>query len=580
MNCRAIVILMCAMAIALPASAAARAQVECHVEGIADDVIEKNIETTLSMFRDRDRDDLTAERVAQLHQRAPLEIQRAVEPFGYYHATIDGSLTPGDDDHFAARYVVTLGKPVRVRDVTFSLTGDGRKAPPLPQLVAQFPLKKGDILDQRVYEKYKTTFAGAAVDSGYLDASFTASVIHMNRVQNIADIQLEFATGPRYFFGPVTFDSTSVDDRVMRAYLTFKPGDPFRYDRLLAFQSALGGAPYFSRVEAIAQRDSTTDRDVPIHVKLEGRRPRRYEIGVGYGTDTGPRVLLGAEFRRLNRAGHRYSGRIKVSEVELSLSAEYVIPSLYPKKHAYTIGVLAAHIDPDAYTTDRFAVGPTRSQPRFGAMESITLSYEHENYTVGSDDGITDLMVGGLAYRLKRADDDIFPTHGHRFDFGVRGSDEALLSTQTFASFTATAKMVRSLNGRTRIVARAEGGATSSPTFRELPPTVRFFAGGDNSVRGYDYQTLGPLDETGRVIGGPLLLTTSAEVQIALKGKFGVAGFYDAGNAFEHLGSGTMEQGAGAGLRWQSPVGPIRLDFAHPLHHDGFRVHFTMGPEL
>jgi translocation and assembly module TamA len=88
------------------------------------------------------------------------------------------------------------------------------------------------------------------------------------------------------------------------------------------------------------------------------------------------------------------------------------------------------------------------------------------------------------------------------------------------------------------------------------------------------------LDESGRVIGGHLLLTTSAEVQFALKGKFGLAGFYDAGNAFARTDEGVMEQGAGGGLRWQSPVGPIRLDLAYPLRHDGWRVHFTMGPDL
>jgi translocation and assembly module TamA len=573
--------LLCVIALAILAPGAAQAaKVHCRIEGVSDGEIVKNIEATLSIIRDRNRDDLTPERIAQLHGRAPLEIRRAVEPFGYYHPTVDASLTPDGDDHFRARYAIVLGEPVRVQKVSVTLAGEGKDRPPFPRMAADLPLEAGDVLDQRLYEGIKLAFASAAVDSGFLDAAFTTSVIRIHRDQNSADIDLVFDTGRRYYFGPVTFDSTSVDDRVMRAYLTFKPGDPFRYDRLLGFQSALGSTPYFSRVEAVAERDSASGADVPIHVKLSGRRARRFEVGAGYGTDTGPRILLGAEFRRLNRSGHRYSGRVRVSGVELSLSAQYVIPSLYPHKHAYTIGILGARIEPDAYTTDRLAVGPTRSQPRFGALESITLSYEHENYTVGSDDGITDLLVGGLAYRLKRADDDIAPTRGYRFDVGLRGADEALLSSQSFVSFTTSVKMVRALGGRMGLVVRADGGATSTPTFRELPPTVRFFAGGDNSVRGYDYQTLGPLDETGRVIGGPVLLTTSAELQVRLKGKFGLAGFYDAGNAFTHIGSGIMEQGAGAGLRWLSPVGPIRLDLAFPLEHDGYRVHFTMGPEL
>ncbi len=572
-------LLAAALAVLAPVATRA-AKVECRLAGVANPEILENIQATLSIIRDQDRDDLTPARIQQLHERAAMEIQRAVEPFGYYRAEIEGSLTPGKNDRFDARYTIALGEPVRVREVHVSVTGEGKAHPPFPELVAKFPLETGDVLDQRLYDRRKMTLASAAADSGYLDATFTANVIRIHRDENVADIELAFDTGPRYRFGPVTFDSTSVDDRVLRAYLTFKPGDPFRYDRLVAFQAALGGAPYFSHVEAVAQRDSVAGRDVPIHVKLSTRRPRRYEIGVGYGTDTGPRLLVNAEFRRLNRVGHRYSGRASVSQVELSISAEYIIPSLYPDTHAYSIGALAAHLDPDAYTTDRLAIGPTRSQPRFGWLESITLSYEREDYTVGSDNGITNLVIGGITYRLKRADDDIAPTRGYRVDLGLRGADEALLSSESFLSFTATAKAVHSLGDRLRLLVRVDGGATSTPSFRELPPTIRFFAGGDNSVRGYDYQTLGPLDDQGQVIGGHLLLTTSAEFQIRLKGKFGLAGFYDAGNAFEHVDEGIMEQGAGTGLRWQSPVGPIRLDAAYALRHDKWEVHFTMGPDL
>ncbi len=568
------------MSAALAPAAARAVSVECDVEGISDPAILKNIEATLSIIRDRDREDLTSLRVQQLHDRAPLEIQKAVEPFGYFQPRIDASLDSEDGDEFRARYRVRLGEPVRVRDVDVSVRGDGRGKPPFPALVAEFPLKQGDVLDQRLYDRCKLALVGAAADSGYLDATFKASTIRVDREKRIADIHLEFNTGRRYYFGPVTFDSTSVDEAVLRSYLTFKPGDPYRYDRLLAFQSALGGAPYFSRVEAVPMRDQAVDNAVPVHVTFSTRRPRRYEIGVGYGTDTGPRVLLGAEFRRLNRAGHRYSGRINLSEVELSLSAEYVMPARYPDTHSYSIGALVAHLDPDAYVTDRVAVGPTRSQPRFGWLESLTLSYEWEDYTVGSDQGISNLFIAGATYRRKRADDDIAPTKGQRFDIAVRGANEELLSSETFVSLTASAKLVRTLTDRVRLLVRVDGGATSTPAFRELPPTVRFFAGGDASVRGYDYQSLGPEDEFGQVIGGHLLLTTSSELQLRLKGKFALAGFYDAGNAFAGWGEGIMEQGVGGGLRWQSPVGPIRLDVAFPIHHDGVEVHFTMGPDL
>lgn len=573
-------VLVTALPAAFPATPARAATVETRLEGVDDKEILKNIEATLSIIREKDREGLSAAGVAELHNRAPVEIQKAVEPFGYYRAQVEGTLTPDEKEHFEARYVISLGAPVRVQSANVAVTGSGKTRPPFPDLVKAFSLRPGDVLDQRVYTRAKNAFASAASDSGYLDATFTASAIRIHREANLADLELVLDTGPIYRFGPVHFDSTGVDERVLRAYLTFKPGDPFRYSKLLAFQSVLGGTPYFNRVEVVPRRDLAADNEVPIDVKLSMQRPQRWEIGVGYGTDTGPRVLLSTEFRRLNRAGHRYTGRANVSEVEISLYASYVIPSLYPDTHEYTIAAMAARLDPVAYKTDRFAVGPTRSQPRFGWLESITLSYEHEDFSVGPDEGVSSLVIGGLSYSRKRADDPISPSHGQRLDLALRGANESLLSSQSFLAFTASAKAVRSLGDRVRLIGRVDGGSTSTPTFRDLPPTVRFFAGGDNSVRGYEYQSLGPRGENGQVVGGELLLTSSAEVEVGLVGKFALAGFYDAGNAFTSVGDGIMEQGVGGGLRWKSPVGPIRFDLAFPVDHNDWRFHFTMGPDL
>jgi translocation and assembly module TamA len=141
-RCRAV--LMCAVAVALLGPAAARAaKVECSIEGVTDEAIVKNIEVTLSIFRDRDRDDLTPESIARLHDRARIEIRRALEPFGYYHPSIDAKLTAEKDDHFRARYVITLGDPVRVREVSLSITGEGKSRPPFQVQLLAVPLTRG-----------------------------------------------------------------------------------------------------------------------------------------------------------------------------------------------------------------------------------------------------------------------------------------------------------------------------------------------------------------------------------------------------------------------------------------------------
>ncbi len=569
-----------ALATLLGAATAHAARVDYRIEGVADKDIVKNIEAALSVAQVRGKKDLSEGAIERMHRRAPAEIAQAVAPFGYYRATVNDTLVSRSRNHYRALYTVDLGEPVRVRNVSVTVVGEGRTRPPLPKLASEYPLKTGDVLDQRLYERRKNTFAVAAADSGYLDATFSASTILIDVDENVADINIAFDTGPRYAFGPVMFDSSGVDERVLRTFVTFERGDPFSYDRLLAFQSALGGAPYFARVEAVPRRDLVAGNQVPIQVRLTPRKPKRFEIGVGYGTDTGPRLLLGAELRRLNRSGHRFNGRINVSEVELSASAEYFMPSLYPKTHAYTLGATIARLDPTPYTTDRIAAGPTRSQKRSGWLESITLAYEREDYEVGSDTGTTNLVIAGITYRWKRADDDIYPQRGIRVDLALRGSHQGLLSTQSFLAPTLSAKGLRGLGGRFRLIGRVDTGWVDSSMFRDLPPTIRFFTGGDNTVRGYEYLSLGPKDADGHVVGGQLLLVTSVEIERALPGKFAVAAFYDGGNAFSEVGSGVYEQGVGGGVRWRSPVGPIRLDVGFPVHHNDWRIHFTMGPDL
>jgi translocation and assembly module TamA len=117
---------------------------------------------------------------------------------------------------------------------------------------------------------------------------------------------------------------------------------------------------------------------------------------------------------------------------------------------------------------------------------------------------------------------------------------------------------------------------------RDLPASLRFFAGGDRSVRGYSYQSLGPKDSTGKVIGGKNLFVGSLEIERPVLKDWGVALFYDAGNAFNSLSEVNLFQGAGIGLRYYSPVGTLRLDLARQIGVDNpkFRIHFTVGFQL
>lgn len=170
---------------------------------------------------------------------------------------------------------------------------------------------------------------------------------------------------------------------------------------------------------------------------------------------------------------------------------------------------------------------------------------------------------------------------GHRLSFQLLGASDRLLSDTNVVQATLSAKRVHSLSPKIRLIGRGEAGVTVVDHFDKLPATLRYFAGGDASVRGYAYQSLGPKDQDNAVVGGPYLLTGSVEIDYRLGEKWGIAAFADSGSAFEnrHI---NLHNGVGIGARWFSPIGPIRLDIAAPLDKDkdGLRVHFSLGPDL
>lgn len=160
------------------------------------------------------------------------------------------------------------------------------------------------------------------------------------------------------------------------------------------------------------------------------------------------------------------------------------------------------------------------------------------------------------------------------------GGEEHLLSDLSFIQVKNQLKLVTTLYPRVRLLTRLEGGATVVDDLAELPVSLRFFAGGDQSVRGYAYKSLGPLDN-GELVGGRYLVAGSVEGEYRFLPKWAVAVFADAGNAFDH-GDYALKQSVGIGMRWISPVGPVRVDIAHPINEPArnYRLHLTIGPDL
>ncbi|MGH8397933.1 MAG: autotransporter assembly complex protein TamA [Gammaproteobacteria bacterium] len=559
---------------------AAAPKVDVQVRGVNGSLL-KNVLAYLSINTYRDSPTLNQSLVGRLNARAPQEIKTALEPFGYYQPEVKSNLeeTPTG---WTAIYTITPGTPVLVRTVDVEISGAGKDDKAFKKFLAELPIKSGQQLDQPGYESLKQRLQQIAAHHGYLDAQYTQSTLRVDPQQHWADISLHFQTGPRYYFGAVMFVQDFMSTKFLAQYVTFKPGDPYDAGKVLVLEYALNDSGYFASVDVEVQRKQTTvERHIPIRIVLTPGKRNKYILGIGYGTDTGPRMTLGWENRRLNGEGHKFSVLGQYSHILTSTQINYTVPTPNGAQLVYSLAnvrqVLGSGV---AYTT---AVGVNRytSLNAWSWDQYLQLSHNRSDF-VTEPSTISTLLLPGSTFSRVVTDDPIFPSHGYRASLDLRGASQTLGSSTSFLRADLSAKLILTIAPDTRLLLRGEVGATATRDFDALPLSQRFFTGGDMTVRGFAYNSIGPTDQYGNVIGGKDMMVGSIEVDHMFGRIFGVAAFVDAGNVFNSF-TVSLEKGVGVGLRWRTPVGMVRLDFAHPVKRpdlDRVRIHFSIGTDL
>jgi translocation and assembly module TamA len=523
---------------------------------------------------------VTENNVRRLHRQAKGEIRGALQPFGYYEPVIDARLDH-DGDTWRAVYHIDTGPATRIEQFDIQISGAGHADERILSARQASQLQPGKQLLHSDYETTKQALLQAALAAGYLDARYERAELRIFKAQRHARIHLLLDTGPRYFFGQISIEQNILDPDFVQQFVHIKQGEPFNTDALLELQLALSDSGYFSRVEIDPQRSAAVDFHVPVVITTEPSKPRRYGVGLGFGTDTGPRLSLASEFRRINQRGHGILTDIRLSEILQSVGAQYQIRigNLVSDRLIFSSRADFETIA-DEGSSDRYTLGVSRNEEWGPLQRRLYMNYQHENFSLGEDDSTVDFFIPGITLSQLRADDILFPRQGYSWSTDLRGSP-GLISDTTFARLDLAGKLVFPLSERGRLLLRSRLGAISVQDFSRLPTTERFFAGGDQSVRGYDYQSLAPEDDSGDVVGGQYLAVGSMELDYLFVGNFGAAVFVDSGNAADDF-LPSPKTGAGIGFRWRSPVGMLRIDIAHPFDDsdDNYRLHISIGPTL
>jgi translocation and assembly module TamA len=520
-------------------------------------------------------------RVERLFRDADKNINEALEALGYYEPKISKSLA-WSDDCWHARFEVQTGTPVLIKSSNVTVLGEGVNDPDLlPKVRVRRPAI-GDVLNHGAYEAYKSDLLRTAINAGYFDADFERNTISVDRDARTADIDLEMQSGGRYVFGEVKFTEGIIRHQLLQRYTDIRAGDPYSSRSINELYEALSGSAYFASVSISTEPLNTKKKIVPVNVNLTPVRRHLYSIGGGFATDTGPQGRMGYTNRRVNDKGHQFESKFFVSPVQSQLNATYRWPKDNPRKDWISIVTGAQHENTDTSQSDTFKLGVLRTRALSKTwLETRYVDYQLERYKIADQNTSSQLIIIGNNWENEKGRSLSRVIKGHRLSFDVRGASDSLGSDTSFLQLQVKARLIRSLGQKTRILARTTLAGTVKDSLSELPVSVRYFAGGDRSIRGYDFESLGPTNADGEVIGGSYLLEASLEVDRLFREKWGIAAFVDSGSAFSSSDF-SLSTGVGIGLRWYSPVGPIRLDVAHPLDdpNTDVRLHISIGPDL
>lgn len=554
--------------------------VDVYIEGVEGELL-ANVELLLSIQQQRDHPLLSTGRIRRLHQKADQEIRTALKSYGYYRPEIEKQLEQVGGERWRAEYRIRPGDPLRLDSVKVELQGEGRDTAELQRLFAGFPLRYGDVLNQVRYEAAKSEIVQAATELGFFEHRFVRHRIIIDLETYSATIDLVFDSGPRYHFGAISLNQDVLNEGFLRRFIPFAEGDPYSVNELIGLQQALSNSDYFHAIEIEPDTGINPDHVVPVAVKLTPRKRHKYTFGLGYGTDTRARGKLGWAVPRVNRRGHRFDSELKASGISQSISANYHIPIGDPATEEVAFN--AAVVDTITDTSDSLVrnLGVSLIQTPGPWRRVLSLNYQDESFTIAEESGRSTLLIPAADWSRVWADNLSDVGNGLRLQLGIRGASEKLASDTDFTQATLVAKLIRSVIGNNRIILRGRVGGTWTQAFNQLPASVRFFTGGSQSVRGFAYQSLGPTNEQGRVVGGKHLLVGSVELEHSISTNWAVAIFYDQGNAINNTND-PLEYGAGFGLRWKTPIGPVRFDLASALSRPGepWRIHINIGPDL
>ncbi|MEH8097430.1 autotransporter assembly complex family protein [Gallibacterium anatis] len=556
-------------------SAFADKPITLKVEGIKNKAAYNNVMVHLSSLKT-----IPVENSDRYYYLASKTIDEALRAVGYFNSKIDYQFVPqpnAKQDLLIAN--VALDEPVKIAEIQVQLLGDAEKDENFLALQKQVP-KLGTVLNQGVYDDYKAELEKVALAKGFFDYQFLTHRLAILPSAHEAYWQLAFDSGKRYRYGNIRFQGSQIREDYLRNILAIQSGDPYLINDLSELSTDLSASNWFKSVLVQPNIDKQSKK-VDLDILVQPRLKNSYEIGIGYGTDVGPRLQFGWNKPWINSRGQSFSSNFYISDPKKTIEATYKIPLLkQPLNYYYEISTGYEEEKKNDTDTSGLTLAILRYWNReTGWQNSFGVRARYDNFTQANVSNRTLLIYPTAGFNRTRVRGGLFPYWGDSQKITLNWGNKAVGSDVDFYSAIASTSWIRTYAENHRFLTRAEIGYLSTNQFDKIPPALRFFAGGDRSIRGYGYHKISPKDKNGELTGANRLFTASIEYQYQVKPKWWGAIFYDTGFASDRFAFNDLRKGAGIGVRWNSPIGAVKFDIATPINDkdDSKNIQFYIG---
>ncbi|MFA7555357.1 MAG: autotransporter assembly complex family protein [Spongiibacteraceae bacterium] len=502
-------------------------------------------------------------------------MKKSTQALGFYHAqysyqinqdTLSIDIEPGK--------VVTWG-PAHIQ-----VSSDVALPREIQAVIDDHPFTPGKAINHNSYDAYKQRLFDTCLLFGFQGATFQHNELRINLDSDLATPNIEIKTGIRYKVADLHYTGTRLTPQLLNSLATMQKSDWYSRSLITKQYKSLLDTGYFKSVEIQPELDHQHGL-VNITTTLEDAPSNQFLIGAGFGTDTGPRITLRWTKPLVNRYGHSLYSDLAVSKPVQELTASYQIPVGHPLERyvEWATGVQNKNVE-DTESL-RLTTGLNLHSRHNNWQQIIGVNLESEAYSQGEEDTQKTTYVlptASWSYAAINPENE----HSYRFLTNIQASTEDLYSDTNFFRITAGIKYFLPLTTTHALITRFKLGRLFNDDFDQVPSSKRFFTGGDQSIRGFQYESISPRDSNGDLIGGDHLNIASLEYRWLFKPQWAVAAFVDTGRVYFES-SEPFRTGAGLGIRWLSPVGQISIDFAVPVNddeYDGFQIHISMGPSI